>query len=199
MWDRVRRLLELIANIAILATCLAVAYVLFSPQSPTPERRGPQALTKGDRLELTESFHLDRADHTLIMVLRSGCQYCTDSMPFYNRLARKVKEGQAKRQLQLVVVSRDDAEQTGRYLRTHDLNVQLTVPLTPALAQTLRVPGTPVLIHVDRTGMVKNVWVGKLDPDGENDVELNLFSGPSTRVSSPRSSTDSMPPWRSSF
>jgi thioredoxin-related protein len=181
-----RRYLEIATNVAILATSFVVVYAFLAPRpaamrtAQPPVGQPPQAaLQKGDRLAVARDLDVDRADQTLLLVLRSACRYCTESMPFYSRLSRRLQDEQSRTRLQLVVVTRDEPETAGLYLREHGLVVQRTVQLTPDLAKALKVPGTPSLVLVDRTGLVRNVWFGKLDSEREKRVEDALFTSPS--------------------
>lgn len=173
-----RRHLETLANLATLATCGAIVYIMFvGSGAPARMREGPSLLQKGDWVAVN-GIPVDRANRTLLMVLHSGCKYCTESMPFYRRLTRSL---QAEQQLvaQVVVVTGDDAATANEYLKGHDVSVHGVVSLTRERGRELRIPGTPALILIDRSGKVQNVWFGKLDARAEAQVEQALLGSES--------------------
>ncbi len=57
------------------------------------------------------------------------------------------------------------------YLKQHEVSVD---EVTQSQLDTLNVNGTPTLLLIDKSGVVKNSWFGKLSPDQQSDVLNNL-------------------------
>jgi hypothetical protein len=130
------------------------------PAGPEPqELAGPQA---GSPVTVP-GVEWARGDRTLVLVLQKGCHFCSESARFYRRLAR---ESQGKG-VQLVAVLPQDVPTARGYLG--ELGVDIPEVKSASL-DSLRVPGTPTLILVDRAGRVVDSWVGLLPPDREEDV-----------------------------
>lgn len=72
----------------ILATCVLVATVVWQRRNgPTPE--APEPFKVGEQAEALPGVGYADAKISVIVYLRSTCQYCTRSMPFYRRLSDK--------------------------------------------------------------------------------------------------------------
>jgi len=104
-----------------------------------------------------------RSKQTLVLVLREGCHFCTDSADFYRRLASESRQTKTK----LVTVLPGSVEDSRRYL--DDLRVPI-VDIKQSSLSEVNVRGTPTLLLVDDKGVVRKSWVGQLPPDGEAEV-----------------------------
>ncbi len=100
---------------------------------------------------------------TLIIALQTDCVQCEASMPFYRDLIASNRQGAFQ---PLVVVPH--SKTIGESLLTA---AGLAVPeVRQADFAKLRIPGTPSLILVDNSGVVRKVWVGRLSPVREDAV-----------------------------
>lgn len=158
--------IEFLLNIAIIfvaiAICVVLArhYFLTKPVSLT----GQPAI--GSKLELP-GVDLSSGEKTLLLVLQKGCHFCTESGPFYQRLARETsRDGRVR----VVAVLPQDPGEGRQYLS--DLGVPVS-NVTQASLDSLGVKGTPTLIMVSH-GTVSDVWVGKLPAEGEAEVLSKL-------------------------
>ncbi|MBV8860225.1 MAG: hypothetical protein JOZ02_25075 [Acidobacteria bacterium] len=165
--SKLKQHIEFLANVAIIVVAVAVCAVLVKQYifaDPTPAQQRPSV---GAKIALP-GVDLASQDKTLLLVLQKGCHYCSESAPFYQRLAREAadKAGQVK-----VVAVLPQAVDEGRsYLS------ELGVPaldVQQAQLGALSVGGTPTIIMVSR-GTVTDVWVGKLDAAGESQVLSKL-------------------------
>lgn len=165
--SKLKQRVEFLANVAIIVVAVAVCAALVNQYffaDPTPHAQRPAV---GAKLDLP-GLDLASQDKTLLLVLQKGCHYCTESAPFYQRLAREAadKVGRVK-----VVAVLPQAVDEGRsYLS------ELGVPaldVRQAQLGALSVGGTPTVIMVSR-GTVTDVWVGKLDAAGESQVLSKL-------------------------
>ena len=160
--------LELLANVAIIVVALLLGVVLVrryllpgsqaEPATAEPARPQP-----GTKLPLAD-VDWSESRRTLVLVLSKTCQFCTESAPFYQRVAR---ERAANENLRLIAVLPQDVEQGREYLNSIGLAVD---DIRQAPPPTLGLRGTPALILADDAGGVLDSWVGKLPPDKESEV-----------------------------
>ena len=123
----------------------------------------PASISVGNKVPLPAA-DFSGHDKNVVMVLRDGCHYCSASAPFYQKLVHAAEKAP---DVHLMAVLPQEIPQAKKYLE------KLGVPVGDvqhAELQSLKVAGTPTLLLVDRTGVVKNVWVGQLNGQGEADV-----------------------------
>ena len=156
--------IELVANVAIIIAAVLLAALtankfFFSPESgPTGQAVTSQGIKVGDKVALPD-FNWAQSERTLVLALSTNCHFCTESAPFYQRVAAEILKHRGTR---LVTVVPQSVEAARKYL--DELGVAIDdVRQSPLNAVGVR--GTPTLILVDKEGIAKRVWVGKL-PDG---------------------------------
>jgi thioredoxin-related protein len=161
------RKLETLVNVAIIVVAVAVCAVLAKQYLLTGAQGRSHGPSVGSKIELAGT-DLSREDKTLLLVLQKGCHFCTESGPFYQRLAREAaaRGGRVK----LLAVLPQNEEEGRHYLS--DLGVPIE-RVTQASLSKLDVSGTPTLILLDR-GKVSDVWVGKLPDESEAEVLSKL-------------------------
>lgn len=160
--------LESVSQIAFIVMCLTVTgagarYVL-GTREPAPPTRAP-AISTGTQLPSSSKFNPRGAKATIVLALSTECRFCTESLPFYGRLAglSQVKGGQ----VQLSVASVQKQAPMSEYLLSHDLRVPTIVAISES---ALRIAVTPTLILTDEVGRVIKVWEGKLLSAAEEEV-----------------------------
>lgn len=168
--------LEVLANIAIVVVAALLCVVLVRQyffggrtQAPAGPPGGPRQVAKGDKLTVP-GVDWGKSERTLLMVLSSNCRFCTESAPFYRRLA----EGNYRQKgVRMLAALPQEAAQGQGYLKELGVSVDevLQVPVMAAGAR-----GTPTLMLVNNEGVVQGVWVGKLPPEGEAEVLSQLES-----------------------
>jgi thioredoxin-related protein len=172
------RKLDATVNVAIIATCLAIVASLAIRFVVEPRRQAsvarPPVLHVGDALPVLDDVRYDGAERTLVMFLRADCQYCTASIPFYQRLADRIRQAQAG-QVQVLLVTSDSKETATAYVAKNRLLVSSIVIPSQEQNAKLKLRGTPTLVLTDRSGIVKAVWAGQLDLTGEQDVLKGLL------------------------
>ncbi|HKP73055.1 MAG TPA: redoxin family protein [Pyrinomonadaceae bacterium] len=164
---------ELLANVAIVVVAVLLAVVLVQryllPAAPAPENAETAQLKPGTKLTLPVDWGGNK--QTLLMVLSTNCHFCTESAPFYQRLAEeKAKHGWNVRMVAVMPQSIDESQ---KYLKEHGVSVD---EIKQAQPTAIGVRGTPTLIMVDGQGAVVEAWVGKL-PTSEEVKVLNRFVG----------------------
>jgi len=105
-----------------------------------------------------------RNKQTLVLVLRDGCHFCSDSAEFYRRLTTAVGAGRSTKLVAALPGSIDDSR---TYLS--GLGVQIANIRQSSLGQ-LQVTGTPTLLLVNDKGIVTKSWVGQLPANQEAEV-----------------------------
>jgi hypothetical protein len=102
---------------------------------------------------------------TLLLAVSDKCHFCSESGPFYQRLAEQHRKGR------LVAVLPQPVDQGKTYL--DKLNVAVD-DIRQAPLTTMGVRGTPSLVLVDKAGTVVKSWVGKLPANKEEEVLASL-------------------------
>lgn len=164
---------ELLANVAILVVAVLLGVVLVSryllPASSRPAGGESTRIKPGTKLSLP-GVDWGKGDRTLLLVLSTSCRFCTDSAPFYRRLAQE-KAGNGG--VSLLAVLPQSVGDSQKYL--NDLGVAVD-DIRQASLEDAQVRATPTLIIADRTGSVIESWVGKLPAEKEEEV-LSRFLG----------------------
>jgi thiol-disulfide isomerase/thioredoxin len=101
---------------------------------------------------------------TLILYLSTRCRFCDESMPFYQRLAEKYSESKDVKLMAVFPQSADEAKAHFKNQRV-GINDVLNAQLT-----SIGVTATPTLLLVNETGVVTDMWRGKLPIEKESDV-----------------------------
>ncbi len=168
----IHKKIESASNIAIIIVALLFAGVLvnryFFSASPKSLAVESEAITAGTKLPLVD-IDWSKSDKTLLLALSTNCRYCTESTPFYQKLAQQTAGGG---EVRLVAVMPQGVDEARRYLSEHGISVD---EVRQASLNTINVRGTPTLIEVDKNGAVVSSWVGKLPPEKESEVMRNLF------------------------
>ncbi len=185
---RVHRTIELLANLAIVVVAALGSVVLVRQlgTAPAPQSSAspisarpmasirPAAPSVGSTLSVPD-VDFAAADRTLVMVLSTQCGFCTDSAPFYRRLAA-AGHGRTR----LVAVFPQDLVVAREFLAGLGVSVAGVVR---APVSAVGVRGTPTLVLVDQRGVVQKSWIGRLTPDGEAEV-FNAVTATATRGTS---------------
>lgn len=104
------------------------------------------------------------SDETIVLALSDKCKYCTESAPFYKQLAAET----AKRNgVRVVAVFPQDPSAGKKYL--DDLGVPVG-DIKQITLDSIGIRATPTLMIVDKSGRVKQSWVGLLNGERETEV-----------------------------
>ena len=156
--------IEALANVIVilLAIALGSLYLKDRFSSSGPE---PSEVKAGDRLPGLDGWEWGAHDRTLVLALRKGCHFCEDSAPFYQRLI--VQQQQGGSHSTIVAVFPDSADTVKQVVQSEGLGIHALggVPL-----EKLKISATPTLLLVDRSGTVRNAWIGMLSPRQELEV-----------------------------
>lgn len=159
---------ELLANIAIIVVALLLGAVLVKRYllpggDAAPTRNVDPRIPPGTKASL-QGVDWAKNGQTLLLVLSRDCRFCTESAPFYQRLAR---ETAGRTDIHLLAVFPQTVEEGKKYLEGLGVSVNEVRQASPG---STGAGGTPTLILVDSSGVVKNSWVGKLSTPEETEV-----------------------------
>ncbi len=105
---------------------------------------------------------------SLVLYLSTKCRYCTESAPFYKRLLEENKS----KGISVVAVLPQSVEESREYLKEHGVQID---EIKQSSLQSIGVRATPTILLTDESGVVTDSWVGKLQPDREEQVIAKLF------------------------
>jgi hypothetical protein len=128
-------------------------------------------LAAGSKLPSPKGYRWDLSRSNLVFVLHVGCPHCENEMTFYEELLRLSRDNRIHSRI--VAFFPDSEAQVGIAFpgRLIGLTKLADVDLAP-----LRVRGTPTLIVVDDSGIVRSVWTGELTADQKQSVIMALRS-----------------------
>ena len=132
-----------------------------SAQAPVPK-----TTPVGQTIPL-ENVDWAKNKKTLVLYVSATCKYCTESAPFYQKLIQERSSNDVK----FVAVMPQPVAEGREYL--NKLGVKIDEVYQSPL-QSIGVRSTPTLLLVDNTGVVTDSWVGKLQPERENQVRAKL-------------------------
>jgi len=166
--------LDFALNVAVIVSCAAVGASALSRRSTVEIA---PVFAAGKVAPQLKGVRFNASDHTLILVVRSTCLYCTESMPLYRALSQRAQA--APSQLQLVVLSSETRDVTSQYLRAHDVSINTIADGSP---RDIGVSATPTLLAVSRDGIVERAWTGVLDASEQADLR-GVLNVPDLQVS----------------
>jgi thioredoxin-related protein len=166
MLTGISKKIELVANLAIIVVACLLATVLVKDHLLSG-RAGQPASNQSEN-QPVNGTHLSALDidwkqsrQTLVLAISNTCHFCTESAPFYKKLL------QGKDGTRVVAVLPQPIEDGRQYLKR--LGVSVDEVKQVGLDQ-IGVRGTPTLLLVDNSGVLKDSWVGRLPPEQETSV-----------------------------
>ena len=158
--------IELIANVSIILVAILLGTLLLKEYRIKKSDK-PTTISAGTKLALP-GIDWAKSEQTLLLVLQKGCHFCADSAPFYKRL---VEEFGNRGTIKLIALLPQDSGEAKEYLNELGINIDNIRTVNPS---SLGVTGTPTVLLIDRSGVVKGVWVGRLPADGESEILTRL-------------------------
>lgn len=183
--------LEIVTNLSIIAVALVgttvlVKNYLLRPGAPSaseinqaaavrtttgslenprgrPAGAAPTGPAEGTQISVP-GITWSESDETVLLALSNKCHFCTESAPFYQKLTHELTD---RKNVRVVAVFPQDVSEGKKYL--DGLNVPIT-RVAQATLDSIGVRGTPTLVIVDKTGTVKQSWVGRLTAERESEV-----------------------------
>lgn len=173
--EKSRSKLDTLANVAIILVAI-VALVVLVPRAyevihPHPSPFEARAAKPGEQLAALKAMVPAGADRALVIAVSPLCHFCNESLPFYKQLVeRRNQSGSAVK----VIAAVPNAKAREDELKTFQAGGVQPDGVVPADFNSIKVPGTPTVMLVDRSGKVLAVWVGKLEESREQEVLKRL-------------------------
>lgn len=158
-------------NTAIIVMLLVIAGIIIKglgSRPPEPPTLAPTAQI------FIKGIDWAASEQTLLIAVRKGCEYCSQSGRFYRRLIDGLR---GRADVRIVVIYPDETSRGEAYLR--EIGLTLIESKREVLA-SLGIKLVPTLALVDGNGVVGKVWVGELSPKKESEV-MNALRFEDTR------------------
>ena len=157
----------LIALVLVSIGVVVIRHYWHSRRSSVPPR--DYGVPTGSKVSLPDT-DWKKNEQTLLLVLDTGCAYCTASAPFYQEIVRETAHN---RRVQLIAALPQEISNSKQYLS--GLNVPID-EIRQSTLTALGVKGTPTLILINSKGEVMQSWPGKLSFEKEKEVLKKLGS-----------------------
>lgn len=153
---------ETLANVLIILVCIMIsAVIIMRWVSPKWPHASAPKLASGDAIAIPGAHFLgDRP--TLILFLRAGCHFCTESGPLYQKIVAKAN---FSKRIRLLAILPESSAEGKAYLKKLGIG-----EVTSIQGGHPGVRGTPTLVLVNKQGIVVHSWIGKLPPNKEAEV-----------------------------
>lgn len=158
MSNKLMRSLEAGANAAVIVAAISLSVVLIKTYVLSNPTR--TALDSGGETVNLSNVDWAKNGHTLLLALSSTCHYCTESAPFYQRLA---KESNTRR----IAVLPEPVSEGKQYVEGLGLTVD---EVRQVRLDSVGVRGTPTILLVNNAGVVTDSWIGVLSSEQEAEV-----------------------------
>lgn len=158
-----RSKLERAANLAfVLGVIALIATIIFNR---TTSSTSSSVVATGDTLRPPAMLRWNDARATIVLVLKSQCEYCEANVPLYQQLASSLPSWPSVRMLAVFPESSDSAK---HFLQSHNLQLASESGQSVSeLTRDWRIGGFPTVMLVSTGGRVLNVWNGQLTDSGE--------------------------------
>jgi rhodanese-related sulfurtransferase len=156
-----------ILNIAILVVAITLCALFVKNYFFQPTQTYNYAIAPDARL-IINGINWADSERTVLVALSKDCKYCSDSAPFYRRLVAGITSQTNTRLIAVFPTRESEAE---AYLK------QLEVPIRElryVSLSSLGIKNVPTLAILDRSGVVSDMWAGKLSPLKEADLMSKL-------------------------
>jgi len=155
--------LEKVANIAIVIACVAVVGQVGLGMLKTKTAHTAAPYLPGSLIRDTAELGLKTAHRNVILVTRSTCHFCTESMPFYETLISEARASGVR----VVAATAEDLNTNRAYLASHGVMVDAVIS---DYGNKISASSTPTVILVGNDSKVVGAWKGKLQPGKEKEL-----------------------------
>jgi len=159
--------LTIASNVAIILVSAVLVFTLVRNEfrarnSHTMQRPNAEELI-GKAFPVSQPWNAYR--QTVVLVLSVTCRYCAASGPFYQQLTQIA----AERHVNVVALLPEPKSESVPFLSRLGLKIQSIQQADP---WSVGVSGTPTLLLVDNSGIVRHVFRGQLQPTDQDKVIL---------------------------
>ena len=155
----IRGVLDFFTTVTMLAASCGVLWFLADAKGFG--RKVPPTYEVGDTFGQVEGLEFRGSASTIVLYLRSTCQFCTSSFAFYRRLADTAPN------TKVAVIGVEPVEVLREYVRQGGFRADTVATVQPG---TLKLSATPTVALVGPDSIVRNVWRGRLDPRSETEL-----------------------------
>lgn len=169
--EKLKTKVEVASNVAvILIAFMFLATLASSYLSGLPPQNLKAGLQRGQKFADLPRIDYGSSESTLLLFLNTDCSYCNASTSFYRQLieARLARGGETR----LVSLFPAPGEEAAQYLKQNRLPIEAVGDVN---FNDLNLPGTPTIVLLDKGGVVKDFWVGKIPEHEEAQVIDSLF------------------------
>lgn len=149
--------IEIAANLAMIATCVAVCAFLgwrILADPARPRAPVPKGYSAGEPMDNLDGVVFSSSPKSLVLFVASTCRFCADSMPTYAAWSR-TRHGR----FQIVAAGLESPDVLRRFMALHGVEVDAVVTVRPGDTKLF---ATPTALVIDRSGRVVSQWVGSL-------------------------------------
>ena len=158
--ERRRPALDTFANISCIVVCVLLAMTFARDHFGIGNRDIPQAgISSGDVGPEIPGLQYSEASATVIIFISAFCAPCLSSLSDYAELQNLADQSHGKLRIVSLIQERE-AEHMG-VLKTKGLNTSIII--VPKFSK-YKVSATPTLLVVGKSGLVKDLWIGKVTP-----------------------------------
>lgn len=124
-----------------------------------------EGLQKGKAFPTLPGVDYSMSNLTLLIAMSSKCEFCQESVPFYNQLAESIHNNGCA--IRVIACFQDFESDVNLFVGKAQLDVET---ISGVDFRLLKLPGTPAMILVDSNGTILDFWVGKLSKDTEQQI-----------------------------
>lgn len=164
--SKVKSYLEVMTNVAVLLVALVVlsafSWSYFAQKSSPSLKDG---LRKGKAMAQLPKLDYSSSSQTLLIAMSTQCHYCAESLPFYRQLVTTQQgNGQATH---IVAVFPNTDDEVRQYIEQNHLNIDAIGGVD---FRALNISSTPIMVLIDKSGKIRDFWIGKLPESEEQQV-----------------------------
>ena len=141
-----------LASVSIMLTCGVMIWSTLRSSVPPPPAGG-ETYAVGETFGPVAAYDFSAAPKTLVLFVRSGCRFCTESMTFYRQLCESAGR------IQIIAVGHESEQVLRDYLARHEVQVDGVYSVPHG---SLKLSRTPALVLVAASRKVERLWRGKL-------------------------------------
>lgn len=168
MSGRLRGWLDGLAAVSMIAASSVLIWytVVRRPSAETFRIQAPPTYKAGETFASVTGLNFSDSSATVVIWVRSGCHYCTESMDFYKRVTSR------PRRARVIVMGQESSELLQKYVESHGVRADAYVSVQP---RTVKLSGTPSLLLIGSDARVRKIWNGKLRTPAEEEAVLSLI------------------------
>ncbi len=108
---------------------------------------------------------------TILFVFSTNCKYCSENLPNWQSIYERHKDT-----YRFVAISDSPPGDTQKYVFDNNLTYPVYLPQDSNFRKEYQLAGVPETLIINSDGIVENVWLGLLQEDAMNDLQVLLAS-----------------------